>query len=163
VISGRQPASVCHMHHRDGFLLTATPSKSVPSKAARHRDALSPLSSVLTKTAGCHYAVVHSPLVPNPSPLTPVSFCFQRLTHSFALEQKLTLSFSTSCALFAKNTGGWGPTLASRFSFPYLSTSLRPYLGSSSPIASVGLGCENGVCTCNVLETSPLPPVSNWG
>ena len=108
-------------------------------------DALTPLSSALTKTAGCHRLSISrfsSALVPNPSPLTPISSCFQQPTHSFALAQKPTLSFSTRCALFAKNTGGGG--VPARISLHYLFTSLRPHLGSASPIASLPLRCHNG-------------------
>jgi len=127
-------------------------------------DTLTPLSSALTKTAGCHYAAVSklpASIVRNPSPLTPISSCFQQPTHSFALAQKPTLSFSMRCALFAKNTGGGGCLLASLFI-----TSLPPYVHTSAPQVPLHrspCGARMDKLVAQVLETTPPPPVSNKG
>ena len=127
-------------------------------------DALTPLSSALTKTAGCHHLAVSrfsSALVPNPSPLTPISFCFQRLTHSFAPSQKPTPSFSMRCTLFAKNTRGGGCLLASLFI-----TSLPAYVHTSAaqvPLHRSPCGATMDKFGAQGLETTPPPPVSNKG
>ncbi len=46
---------------------------------------------------------IHSPLLPIPYPLS-----FHILAHSFAFAKTVTLLFSWNCALFDKNTRGWG-------------------------------------------------------